>query len=167
MHPIVSFKVKKHLKETYVIYNSVKASKLLDGLESGGKLDAFRHCFAMAYLSRYVSVVKLRSLGIAHEKGNKLNFYKNLQEYSERADSLLCEMDLRNNEVGFTIGIGHKMESVEELKQLIINEIKSGKAWYLKRNSNNEYVTCEGDLIKIENYKNQWFIPKCLIASNQ
>lgn len=36
-------------------------------------------------------------------------------------------MDLRNNELGFIIGISNKKASDEELKQIIISEIKMAK----------------------------------------
>ena len=100
-HPFAAKKIQKHLNEAMNVYQSVKSSKLLDTVESGGTLDAFRHTYTMAYLSRFVKISKLRKLGKAHERGNEYFFYKNQQEFGERADSLACVMDLRNNELGF------------------------------------------------------------------
>ena len=139
----------------------------MDTLESGGKLDAFRHSFTMAYLVRFISVKKLRLLGIAHEKGNKLSFYKNNLEFGDRPDSLTCVMDLRNNELGFLIGKENKRRSINELKVIMINEIVIGNAWYLLRNSKHEYTQCNGIPIVVNDFKKQWFIPKCLIKTNQ
>ncbi len=164
VHPFLSAKIYKHLKETNVIYKEVKLNKVLaDTIDSGGKLDAFRHTFTMAYLSRYVSFNKLRTLGQLHEKGNKYNFLKNYTEYGERADSLACEMDLRNNELGFTIGVNQKELTISQLKNYVLAQITQGNAWYFKKNSDNNYVSCQNAIININDYKNVWYIPKCLI----
>lgn len=165
-HPIAAIKIKKQLPEVMLVYKDIKSQKTLDTLEFGGKLDAFRHTFAMAYLSKFVKVKKLRKLGIAHEKGNKAQFFKNKLEFGERADSLACEMDLRNNELGFEIGTNFKNKSKDDLSMTVISQIKDGKAWYLKRNGAKSYVTCEDDIINMKFYIGKWYVPKCLISSN-
>ncbi len=167
VHPFAAMKVKRHLKKAMVVYHNVKDSKQLDGFESGGTLDAFRHSFTMAYLTQSINSKKLRKLGIAHEKGNKRQFEKNSLENGERADSLACVMDLRNNELGFSIGAKNKKLSIDSLKLEILNQIKLGNAWILKKNDLNQYVFCNNEPILIDNYKNQWFLPKCLIKSNE
>lgn len=165
-HPLLSAKIYKHLKETTVIYKEVKLNKdLADTIDSGGKLDAFRHTFTMAYLSRYVKVEKLRTLGQLHEKGNKDNFFKNYTEYGERADSLACEMDLRNNELGFKIGVNQRELTISQLKMYVLAQIMQGNAWYFKKNSKNDYVSCQNAIVNINDYKNVWHIPKCLIQT--
>lgn len=166
-HTFAAKKVQKHLIEAMDIYQSVKNFKQLDSFESGGTLDAFRHTFTMAYLSRYVKVYKLRKLGKAHEKGNKKQFFNNRMEHGERADSLACEMDLKNNELGFLIGIDQKNTKIEELKLVVLSQIMRGNAWILKKNNKNEYVSCNNEPISIKNYMGVWYIPKCLIKSNE
>jgi hypothetical protein len=166
-HPIGSIKIKRHLTEAMTVYHNVKLSKQLDTIDSGGKLDAFRHTFTMAYLSHYVKVKKLRKLGKAHEKGNKRHFYHNQNEFGERADSLACEMDLRNNELGFLIGINRKDTKIDELKESVLTQIRQGNAWYLKKNDKNEYISCNNEPINLNLYKGKWFIPKCLVKSNE
>jgi hypothetical protein len=141
--------------------------KLLDTLENGGKLDAFRHVYTMAYLSRYISIKNLRHLGEAHEKDNQLEFYKQQLEYGERPDSLACEMDLRNNELGFLIGQSQKGISINSLKDRVLLNINIGNAWYLIRNAQNIYITCQGEPINLNDYKNKWSVPKCLKKSNE
>ena len=121
----------------------------------------------MAYLSRFVKISKLRNLGKAHERGNEYFFYKNQQEFGERADSLACVMDLRNNEIGFEIGKNNKNASKDDLKNIIIEQIKVGNVWKLKKNAQNLYISCQNEPILIENYKGKWFLPKCLIKSNE
>lgn len=167
VHPFAAIKIKKELKHAMIVYHTIKTIKQLDTLEVGGKLDAFRHTYTMAYLSRFVKVKKLRTLGIAHEKDNKRDFYGNKNELTERADSLLCEMDLRNNELGFFIGTTLKKADPEKIKNTVIDEIKMGNAWYLKRNFKNEYLTCDGEIIEMSNFYSKWFVPKCLIKSNE
>ncbi len=166
-HPFAVVKIKGRLKKAMIVYREIKDSKQLDGFESGGTLDAFRHSFSMAYLAQKIRVKKLRKLGIAHEKGNKRKFEKNKLEEGERADSLACEMDLRNNELGFLVGNNYKKLKIDELKLEMLSQIKQGNAWILKKNDKNEYVSCENELIIVNNYKNQWFLPKCLIRSNE
>ena len=166
-HPYAALKVKYQLPKAMSIYKEVKQLNLLDSLEFGGKLDAFRHSFTMAYLVQGMKTKKLRRLGIAHEKGNKHQFKKHQQEFGERADSLACEMDLRNNELGFLIGKKHPTSSIQELKQLVIFEINNGNAWYLKRNPQNKYVSCSNEIIDMSTYDRIWSIPKCLIKSNE
>ncbi len=166
-HPIAALKIKKQLPFAMLVYKEVEKNKLLDTLAYGGKLDAFRHTYVMSHLARTIKIKKLRKLGIAHEKGNKREFYDNKLEFAERADSIACEMDLRNNEVGITLGIAHKHSTNEELKYLIISEIKNGKTWYLKRNSNYQYVTCNDNIINLLDYKGIWNVPKCLVPTNE
>src|ERR1700739_3601539 len=74
VHPIAAVKIKHHQSEMYAVYKEVKQQRLLDTFENGGKLDAFRHTFAMAYFSKYVHTAKLRKLGKAHEKANYWQF---------------------------------------------------------------------------------------------
>jgi hypothetical protein len=167
-YPISAIKVNTHLKEAMKVYKEVKVNKEVgDTLDIGGKLDAFRHTFTMAYLAGHVGVNKLRKLGQLHEKGNKYYFYNKKKEFGERADSLACEMDLRNNELGFLIGVSQKHLTKEELKKFVLNQITLGNAWYLKKNSNNEYVSCKNEPINIKKYENMWFLPKCLVKSNE
>ena len=166
-HPFIAVKIKHRLPKAMKFYNEVRDAKTLDTLNSGGKLDAFRHVYTMAYLARNIKVKKLRKLGMAHEKGNKKQFKENGLEEGERPDSLACEMDLRNNELGFILGAGHKNSSDEELKAITVTAIKEGRAWYLKRNAGYFYVSCSNDVLDLKRYTGKWFIPKCLIPTNE
>jgi hypothetical protein len=120
----------------------------------------------MAYLMGYVNENKLRKLGIAHEKGNYHQFTKHQLEFSERPDSLACIMDLRNNEVGFELKKVLTCFKPDSLAKVVIEQIHQGKAWYLKRNGQKNYVSCENEAINLSLYTNNWFIPKCLIPTN-
>jgi len=165
-YPIAACKIKKQWPMVIRQYQLVKQSKVLDTLENGGKMDAFRHVYFMAYLINYVKEEKLRKLGIAHEKGNYLQFIKHQLEFSERPDSLACIMDLRNNEVGFELKKALTCFIPDSLANSVIKQIHQGKAWYLKRNEQKNYVSCENEAINLSLYDNNWFIPKCLIPTN-
>jgi len=167
-HPCAALKIKKHQEEMYVVYKEVKKQNLLDALENGGKLDAFRHAFAMAYFSKFVSVKKLRRLGIAHEKGNYLQFLRNQNdEGGELPDSLSSVMDLKNNELGFSFVKEVKKFSPDEIKQKVIEQIQLGNAFIIKRNKEGLYLDCDGNIISRARIFTRWNIPKCLVASNQ
>jgi hypothetical protein len=75
-------------------------------------------------------------------------------------------MDLRNNELGYKLGLENKLSTNVELKEIVITAIKDGKAWYLKRNKHHFYVDCSNKPLELNYYRGQWFIPKCLIQTN-
>ncbi len=166
-HPFAAIKVKKITKKCWPHYSNVKTKQVLDTYESGGKLDAFRHVFFMAALSQKIKPRKLRKLGIAHEKGNYKQFLNDQNEQGEQPDSLGTLMDLKNNEVGFGIGKENKKISLEDLKLKVISTIKSGDAFYFKRNTNGDYLNCNDQIIDLRNYSGKWFVPKCLVKTNE
>ena len=166
-HPFAALKIRYSLPKAMFMYKDVAQTRVLDTLANGGKLDAFRHAYAMAFLARKIKVQKLRKLGIAHEKGNKKQFKKHQTEDGERPDSLACEMDLRNNELGLLLGSGNKTLNDAALKLLVINAIKEGKAWYLKRNEHFMYVNCSNMPLEMRLYSQKWYVPKCLVKTNE
>ncbi|MDI1354550.1 MAG: hypothetical protein PSX36_06515 [bacterium] len=138
----------------------------LDSFSNGGAADAFRHVFYMAAYRQKIGERKLRKLGQAHEKHNYHQFLKDADEYGERPDSIGSVMDLQNNEVGFEIGRLYKNLSLLELRRAVIEQIKAGNAFILKRNRNGKYLSCEGEVIDLTKYNKTWNIPKCLVYSN-
>lgn len=166
-HPLAALKVRKHLPSALVIYEQQRRLAQPDAFNSGGKLDAFRHIYTMAYLTAYVKPRKLRKLGVAHEKGNRRQFRKGRLEEGERPDSLACEMDLRNNELGFVIGKALKYAADTVLREAVLQAIAEGKAWLLKRNSQGQYVDCAGKVLNPASYRNVWYVPKCLVETSQ
>lgn len=165
-HPFAALKVKRIYKRCLPFYEEIKKNSSLDAFENGGKLDAFRHVFFMAAFTQKIKVKTIRKLGIAHEKGNYHHFLKVIKEDGELPDSLSTVMDLKNNELGFTIGNTNRNKDLIDLKNLVVGEIKKGEAVYFKRNSTGHYLNCNDETIDLEKYKNRWFIPKCLIATN-
>lgn len=166
-HPVAAVKVKIISKRCYRLYNSdSKLKSQLDSFSNGGKLDAFRHVFFMAAFAQKVKVKKLRKLGEAHEKASYKIFLNSKIEDGEIPDSLSAIMDLKNNGVGFTIGQQHKHLEPEELKNVVIKEIISGKAVIMKRKSNGIYLDCSDRPVNPDFFIGKWFIPKCLVSSN-
>lgn len=166
-HPFAALKIKHRLPEAMLIYKEVRDAKILDTLNSGGKLDAFRHSYSMAFLARSIPVKKLRKLGQAHEKGNEKQFRKRQLEEGERPDSLACDMDLKNNELGYLLGAANKKSTSQELKEITLKAIGAGQAVYLKRNNRQQYTRCNGEPLDIGKYRGIWFIPKCLIKTDE
>jgi hypothetical protein len=165
-HPFASIKLKNHQAEMYAVYKEVKQQRLLDTFENGGKLDAFRHTFAMAYFSKFVAAKKLRKLGKAHEKANYQQFLHHLpDEDGELSDSLSSVMDLKNNDIALSLVKEVKKLSTEELKQKIIGLIKAGGVFIIKRNAQGQYIDCNNQIIPPEKIK-IWNTPKCLVKSN-
>jgi len=165
-HPFAAYKIKRHQKEMYAVYEEVKKNNLLDQYANGGKLDAFRHIFAMAYFSKFVKVKKLRKLGRAHEKGNYRQFLKGLTEEGEVPDSVSSVMDLANNEVGFSLRKIAHISSLAALTNHVIEVVKRGGALVMERNEQGFYLTCKGEIINMSGKKGTWGIPKCLVGSN-
>jgi hypothetical protein len=168
-HPFAAAKAKRLSRDIFKTYNEVKASPLLDHYENGGKLDAFRHVFAMAILSSKINSRKIKKLGIAHEKGNRRDFERGRAEDGELPDSLGTEMDLRNNELGIRIGrsFSGKKITITEIRNEVINEIQIGNAWYLKRDRSGAYLNCMNVPINMELWKGKWGIPKCIISTKE
>ncbi len=164
-HPFAAFKIKTIYKKCMPIYIETKKNNALDQFENGGDLDAFRHCFFMAAFAQKVKPKKIRKLGKAHEKKNYQDFKKSKLEFGETPDNLSTVMDLFNNELGFAIGTENKKIDLIELSKQVIKEINNGKALKMKRNNLGEYLDCQGQIINLNNYKNKWNVPKCLVKT--
>jgi len=165
-HPFAAIKIKKISKHCYTIYNDSTLKNKLDNFGNGGKLDAFRHIFFMAAFAQKIKVKKVRKLGIAHEKKNYRQFLQGTLEDLERPDSLGTVMDLENNELAFNLGASNKKVTLTELKSLVIKEINEGKAVIVKRNRKKNYLNCNDEIIDLKLYIKNWYVPKCLVASN-
>ncbi len=165
-HPFAAIKVKLISKKCYQIYNKDLGGKL-DNFSNGGKLDAFRHVFFMAAFSQKVKTKKLRKLGCAHEKANYKQFLKLKTEFNESPDSLSTIMDLQNNELAFKNAAETKKLSLPELEKYVIDKIKTGNAFIMKRKKNGTYLDCVNNVIDLNLFKGKWSVPKCLVRSDE
>jgi hypothetical protein len=166
-HPVAAVKVKCISKSCKKIYDEkVKSNDpALDHFSYGGKLDAFRHVFYMSAFARKIKVKKLRKLGEAHEKGDYRTFLNSKREFGELPDSVAGQMDLTNNEIGFSIGEKNRKMKLNELQKAVMEAITEGKAVIIKRNAKGNYLDCNGNEIDLEKFHGKWSIPKCLVNS--
>jgi hypothetical protein len=164
-HPFAALKTKKLYACCRPLYLEVKRQGILDTIENGSKLDAFRHVFFMAAFAQKISARKVRKLGKAHEKGNYRAFKKGKKEDGEIPDSLSMVMDLHNNEVGIKLGRANKKMNLHSLRDLTLQELRSGHALYFKRRGY-DFLDCKDNVIRPEEFSGKWFLPKCLIRSD-
>jgi hypothetical protein len=165
MHPFSSKKAFNITKNVLIIVDSIKAIGIIGCDINGGKLDAFKHAYWMANLSKSIGNKKAKSLGIAHEKGNKLQFKKQKTEDRILPDSISCEMDLFNNIQGIEIGTNSPNMNLKEMQLATLNNLKNGKLRVLKKDNNGNYLTSQNTLINLNDWFGKWNIPKCLEPS--
>jgi hypothetical protein len=167
-HPFIAKKAFHITQHVRVVTDSISENGILkDG--NGGQLDAFRHSYWMASLVQEISSRKAMKLGIAHEKGNYLDWKKGMKEDSMRADSMLCVMDLLNNEKGMLVGKDFKSDtssSKKTLEKIILDDVRNGKMVIIKKNIKGQPEDKNGRIIIAEDYIGKWFIPKVLVRSD-
>lgn len=164
-HPFIAVKAFKITKQVLVDLDSVKKEKIIGEDLSGGALDAFKHSYWMASLTNKINSKRALKLGIAHEKGNKMQFKKHQLEDFILPDSISSVMDLHNNIAGASIITAKKNYSKKEIQQLILELLKEGKLRVIKKDVSGNYLTCNGVLINMQEWKGKWNIPKCLVLS--
>lgn len=140
-----------------------KQGTLKDG--AGGQLDAFRHTYWMATLSQYMGERRAVSLGRAHEKGNYIQFKKNIKEDNVYVNEKFSVMDLLNNPIGARLGKELKYCSDSVLTSIIIEKIGAGELNIMLKNCDGELLTCEGR--KAIYTKGVWESDACIVPSNR
>ncbi len=165
-HPFKAKKALKISKETLRITDSIKKVNILDTDINGGQLDAFKHSFWMAGLSREIGNKAALKLGEAHENGNYQTYKRNKLEDGFVPDKPSTEMDLYNNEEGAKLSIQNPDVSKKELINIVIIEIKNGKMKILKKDDSGNFLNCKGKKIHIDSLRGKWENDKCLIFSN-
>jgi hypothetical protein len=167
-HPFIAKKAFHITQQARAVTDSLSRNGILkDG--NGGQLDAFRHAYWMASLVQKIPARKAEKLGKAHEKGNYLDWKKGMQEDSLRADSIMCVMDLLNNEKGRLMGIDFKSDtssSKKTLVKIILDDVQNGKMVIVKKNVKGQPEDKNGRIIIAEDYKGKWYIPKVLVRSD-
>jgi len=165
-HPFKAKKAFKISKETQALSDSLKNTNLLDGDANGGQVDAFRHSYWMARLSKEIGIKAARKLGKKHEKGNYIYYKKHKTEDGTIPDKVSSQMDLFNNEIGIEIFTDNKETSRIDIQQLIIQYIKKGRMRIIKKNDKREFLDCKGNIISEAELKGKWENKKCLVPSN-
>jgi hypothetical protein len=147
--------------------DSVSKTGLLDPNLNGGQLDAFKHGFWMASLTRSIGKKAALKLGEAHEKGNYQDFKNRRKEDGMVPDKMASEMDLFNNRAGAALALDPSSETTGELIHIIAEAIKAGRLKILKKDSRGNFLNCQGDVISEEELKGKWETAKCLVGSNE
>ena len=138
----------------------------LDGINNGGNLDAFRHAYSMAILSKKIGKKKALSLGKAHEKGNYIQFKKGKFEDGILPDYASTEMDLFNNLIGAEIGKIHAICSNDSIANIILMSIKNGDLRMLNIDKKGNYLNCKHEIIEFPLKRKAWFTARCVVPSN-
>ncbi len=146
--------------------DELKSGKQLDGDDNGGQLDAFRHAYWMALLTISLGEKKARKLGIAHEKSNYEDYERLKLEEGTIPDFKASFMDLKNNEEGIRLGLQNPQTDKDSLVFIVIDEIKKGRLWKLKKDTSGNYYDYFNQLIPKEKWHGQWMNQKCLVPSD-
>ncbi len=165
VHPFAAIKIKAISRQCDIIYRQNSQNPQVDDYASGGRKDAYRHVFYMAAFAQKLRTSRVLKLGRAHEKTNYRQFKKRKLEQGELADSMLCVMDLKNNDLGCQLGKQNPNLSLEQLNELSLKTIVEGKAVILKRNKKGQYLNCSNNPIT-EGSEKKWASDKCLVPSN-
>ena len=162
-HPFVAKKAHRislHAREVAAI---MLKDTLLDGDGNGGQVDAFRHAFWMAALSREIYWRKALKLGRAYERANKKEFKKGI---NSSRDLVGMQMDLFNNRVGVELGRRLRSLSEKELKEQIILVVLNGKLKLIKKDRSGNSLDADGNLIPEAQWKGKWENQRCLVDSD-
>lgn len=164
-HPFIAKKAwritRKALETTKTITNEFP----IDNDLKGGQLDAFKHTYWMALLSKSIACAKASKLGKAHEKGNYIAYKKGRTEDGAIPDQASFQMDAWNNNVGIYLGNQYKNLDEEELKKIVIEYLIKGEMKIIKKDNQGNYIDCSGELIPKESLE-KWNNPKCVVSSN-
>ncbi|NUM51418.1 MAG: hypothetical protein HUU48_09895 [Flavobacteriales bacterium] len=162
-HPFAAKKAYKVTNHALQITQEIKKQNLLDTLENGGQLDAFRHAYWMAVLTNSIGAKKAWKLGKAHEKGNYIDYKKRKLEEGYIPDSVSLAMDFFNNKIGIEIG---KKYECNELKNTVISDILEGKMKMIYRDQKLNSLDCNGEILPYEQWSGIWRNNRCLVNSN-
>lgn len=167
-HPFKALKVKQCADRARVVTDSLEqAGTMAD--KNGGQLDAFRHAYWMALMINMgMNEPVVRNVGTRHEKGNYIDFKKGRIEDSLMADSLMCVMDLRNNDSGIKLGKDYlNGDKKLPLVELIIKEIWNGNLAIMSKNEKGEYLDCNGNVVAPDSVRVGWYVTRCIVSSDR
>ena len=141
--------------------DSLNRENFLGGNTEGGKFDAFRHIYWTYSLTREIGDEKTRRVGEIYENYNRYIF--NNIAYSGY-DSVSMTMDLFNNDIGIELGKNKITDSL--IFNEITNIIFSGKAKIVKKNTLEQSLDENDNVIPEEEWKKKWINNRKLVNSN-
>jgi hypothetical protein len=131
-------------------------------------VDAFKHAYWMATLSQHIRWRAALKLGKAHEKGNYKSHKKGVRKgQKETHDRVGSEMDMWNNHRGIEIGRKYPVSTHMGTKQMVIDSIQAGVMQIIWKNSEKEFLDCDGRVIPTEYHLGKWENDKCLVPSDR
>jgi hypothetical protein len=163
-HPFLAVKAKRCAERTKIICDSLERKGVLSD-SNGGQLDAFRHIYWMYLLRTTIRPDAARKLGVAHEKGNYHQFKKGRLEDGARPDSLGSVMDEKNNQIGLQLAADSSISKSNVIDQ-ILKVIWNGDSYIIKKNAQQQRLSCAGTVVDYSKYKLIWNLPGCLVKSN-
>lgn len=167
LHPFVAKKAFKVTQKVMTDVDSIKKIGIIGADNNGGKLDAFKHAYWMASLAFTIGKKKALQLGIAHEKGNYIQWERKLLEDSILPDSVSSEMDTMNNIVGIQLLDTCKhIHFKAEILDAVLQALQTGRLFVIKKDEKGNYLTCDESLVDMGEWMGKWNIPKCIVASN-
>lgn len=141
--------------------DSLNKQNFLGGNTEGGKFDAFRHIYWTYSLTKEIGEEKTRRVGEIYENYNRYIF--NNIAYSGY-DSVSMTMDLFNNDIGIELGKNKITDSL--IFNEITNIIFSGKAKIVKKNTLEQSLDENDNVIPEEEWKKKWINNRKLVNSN-
>jgi len=166
-HPFVAKKAYGITVEVLHKAKEMNSSPLLDGFEDGGQVDAFKHAYWMARLSKEIGWRKAKRLGIAHEKGNYRSFKKaKRKSQNDSHDKAGTDMDLWNNQQGIEIVLAYPEAESVHFDQLILRAVLDGKMKIIKRNEAGDFLDENGQKIPKDQLYGKWDNGKVLVPSD-
>ncbi len=165
-HPFVANKTAQLSLEVKIVANSDTIKTLLGKDGNGGALDAFRHTYWMAILTKEIGSRRALKLGEAHEKKNKQDFKKGLLEDGAIPDSVSIQMDLFNNQVGSSLVVKKERVSISELQMRVIEQICSGKTLVVDKNEKAQSLDINGNVLIREEWEGNWDSGRVLVPSS-
>ena len=165
-HPFIAKKAWNITVRTRFVTDSLQKEGIPDRDPSGGKLDAFRHSFWMATLTKKIGVGKALSLGRAHEKGNYRDFKRSRFEEGDIPDKAASEMDLFNNKIGVGIGTALKGTSEKLVVDSVLRAIASGRMLIVLKDTLGRSCDSLLNPIPKNELQGKWTTPRLLVPSN-
>lgn len=165
MHPFIAKKASEAAKKARIAAKRQRQNPALDSIYNGGRIDAFKHAYWMALMVREMKSKKAKKLGIAHEKGNYLDFKKHRGEDGALPTKENNEMDLYNNMAGLKIGRKFNEIPEDSLQDIIIDSIMVGYLKVIKHNEKGDFLDSNGNIILPANIKGIWKTPRVLVPS--
>ena len=166
-HPFIAKRALEITRKVEADVDSLQREGSIGTDNHGGRLDAFKHAYWMASLSREIGCRRSLKLGKAHEKANRLQFEKHELEESILPDSASSEMDLRNNSAGALLVKKKEKITATELRLRVMDALADGRLVLIRKDASGRFLYCDGRIIPMEEWKGKWNIPKCIISSAQ